>query len=300
MGIGDSEPRSSRLLRTVIGAYRRGVLPPRGYGKLFDHTPAEWWGGQDVRIGTQIGEMVLPLRDHGARQYLVFGELPHERAETAMMRRLLPRLRTVIDVGASYGWYTRLAADLLPAGGTIVAIEANPTLRPYLLRNAGPRAEVLNAAIAGEPGETMFYLSANSSLSSAARPVGTPLTVSAVTLDQVVHAKGGTADLIKCDVEGGELAVLAGSRQVRAAARPPIWLIEVIERFLIEVGGSYADLDAAFASCGRVTYYQATDGGWLRPLDGGLHSLRHGRQANVVVVPEQRTADVADLVAEAP
>jgi hypothetical protein len=51
-------------------------------------------------------------------------------------------------------------------------------------------------------------------------------------------------DFVKCDVEGGEIAVLRGARQVRASASAPIWMIEVDEHFLTEAGNSIEDLMA--------------------------------------------------------
>lgn len=56
-------PRSSLLLRVVTAAYRKGFLPPRGTGQLFDRTPVSWWGGKDVFAKTKVGVMTLPLSD---------------------------------------------------------------------------------------------------------------------------------------------------------------------------------------------------------------------------------------------
>ena len=40
------------VLSTVIAAYRRGILPSRWYGKLFNYAPSWLWRGNDVRIRT--------------------------------------------------------------------------------------------------------------------------------------------------------------------------------------------------------------------------------------------------------
>jgi FkbM family methyltransferase len=278
----------------TLRAYRSGLLPARGYGRLFDLTPAWWWGGRELPVGTGVGEMLLPLRDHGARSLLVFGCYGHEEAETAALRRLLPRLRGVLDLGASFGWYARLAERHLPAGGRVVAVEANPAVVAYLRRNVGEAVTVLHAAVGERAGEQEFYASVTSSLSSTVRRVGTRLVVPAVTVDQLAQLLPAPVDLVKCDVEGGELAALRGSRAVRASQHPPIWLLEVIGAFLSEIGCSLSDVEREFDRCGPVAYYRCVEGGRLVLLPDGLATP--GLPSNVVVVPRQREEEVAPLL----
>ena len=136
---------STILLRMVIGAYRKRLIPKRGYGQLFNRTPSGLWGGDTVRADTQVGDLSICLRDHGARQLLVFGRIMHEEAETAFVGRLAPQIRSFYDIGANYGWYARLVSNLAPTA-KVVAIEANPNLVPHLMRNA-PHARILHAEL---------------------------------------------------------------------------------------------------------------------------------------------------------
>lgn len=282
------QPRTNALTRAVTTAYRRGYIPPKGYGKLFSRTPAWLWGGADVIARTDIGDLAVPIRDLGARQMLVFGRILHEEGETAVMRRLLPTISVFFDVGANYGWYARLAHDLNPRG-KVVAVEANPHLVPYLIHNVGPSVEVFNVAAADQAGQVTFYIADNSSLSSPNRNVGRPVTVPSTTLDDISDQVGVTPELVKCDVEGGELAVLRGAGRVRAVARPPIWLIEADEDYLEQAGLSYADLHQELSRFGPVTYWQAKRRGDVTPLPS-LESLRGRVSVNVFVVPESRAA----------
>jgi len=287
------EQGSTILLRTVIGAYRKHLIPRRGYGQLFNRTPAGLWGGDIVRAHTQIGDLSICLRDHGARQLLVFGKIGHEEAETAFVGRLAPRLRSFYDIGANYGWYSRLVGNRAPAA-RIVAVEANPNLIPHLIPNA-PRARVLNAAVTDSPGELTFHLSSNSALSSAPRPVGAPVTVVATKLDDIT-ADDAEVDLVKCDVEGGEMMVLRGARELRGREKPPVWLLEADERFLAEAGASYEALHAELSLFGPVGYYRARPTGCLVRLPRGLSDLPGNRAVNVVVVPDTRADLIRGLV----
>jgi FkbM family methyltransferase len=281
------EPRQvNTLARAVTGAYRRGWLPARGYGQLFSRTPAGLWGGHDVLIQTEVGELAIPLREVGARQLLVFGRIMHERGETELMRRLLPNVGTFIDIGANYGWYARLARDL-SKGAVVVAAEANPRLIPYLKFNLEPGAEVMHVAVGEKSGLATFYVSANSALSSPNRMVGDPVTVEAITLDQISDRIGKVPDIVKCDVEGGEMAVLRGAEQVRSADLPPIWLMEADEQFLTQTGGSYDELHRELTRFGPVRYYRAAPDGSLISLPG-LGAFQGTEFVNVLVVPEKR------------
>lgn len=287
-------PGSSRLLRVVTGAYRSGVLPPRGYGQLFDRSPSWLWGGDVVTAGTDVGEMTVSLRDHGARQLLVFGHILHEEGETSLVRRLAPRLRRFYDVGANYGWYSRLVALSAPHVA-VTAVEANPILLPFLGSNVLEGTDVLSCALSDAVGTLVFHVSDSSVLGSAHRAVGKPIEVPCQTLDSIAaHSEG--VELVKCDVEGGEMAVLRGARALRDSSQPPMWLIEADERFLQEVGASYDELHAELSSGGPVAYYKADADGFVSLLGGGLSDLRGTSDVNVLVVPDARQDLIAGLV----
>jgi FkbM family methyltransferase len=283
---------STILLRTVIGAYRKRLIPKRGYGSLFNRTPSVLWGGDTVRADTQVGDLSICLRDQGSRQLLVFGRILHEEAETAFVGRLAPQIRSFYDIGANYGWYARLVSNLAPTA-KVVAVEANANLIPHLRRNA-PRARVLHAAVTDAPGELTFHISSNSVLSSAQRTVGTPTTVAAIKLDDIT-ADDAEVDFVKCDVEGGEMAVLRGSRELRSREKPPAWLLEANEAFLVQTGASYEALHDELSMFGPVGYYQAQSTGSIARLRHGLSDLRE-IGVNVVVVPDARADLVCDMV----
>jgi FkbM family methyltransferase len=284
---------STILLRMVIGAYRKRLIPKRGYGQLFNRTPSGLWGGDTVRADTQVGDLSICLRDHGARQLLVFGRIMHEEAETAFVGRLAPQIRSFYDIGANYGWYARLVSNLAPTA-KVVAIEANPNLVPHLMRNA-PHARILHAAVTDIPGELAFHISANSALSSAQRTVGAPVAVAAIKLDDIT-ADDAEVDFVKCDVEGGEMMVLRGSRELRSREKPPVWLLEANETFLVETGASYEALHDELSMYGPVGYYRAQSTGRIARLRHGLSDLRGTSDVNVVVVPNARADLVCDMV----
>lgn len=280
----------SLLLRTVTRGYRKGILPPRGTGVLFDRTPAWIWGGLDVTVDTEFGPMLLPLRDHGPRQILAFGRPRNEFHETKLLGRLAERIECAIDIGANVGWFTLVLGG---HGVQVQAFEPNKHVFPYLRSNARDldRVTVHEQAVGEQVGSITFFEAASSDLSSASRRVGTPVEVEMTTVDTLLNQTNCRPDLVKCDVEGGELQVLRGAKALRASEDAPLWLLEVVERFLVEQGSTYEDLEAE--TKGSAKFSVDSTGRWA-PL-ASFADLR-GTSRNVLVVPPGRRDLVADLV----
>ena len=188
---------------------------------------------------------------------------------------------------------TRASLAISPAA-KVVAVEANPNLIPHLIRNA-PHARVLHAAVTDIPGELTFHISSNSALSSAPRTVGNPVTVVATKLDDIT-ADDAEVDFVKCDVEGGEMMVLRGSRELRSREKPPVWLLEANETFIGETGASYEALHDELSMFGPVGYYRAQSTGRIVRLRHGLSDLRGTSDVNVVAVPDARADLVCNMV----
>jgi hypothetical protein len=115
----------------------------------------------------------------------------------------------------------------------------------------------------------------------------------ATKLDDIT-ADDTEVDFVKCDVEGGEMMVLRGSRELRSREKPPMWLLEANETFLVETGASYEALHDELSMFGPVGYYRAQPTGRIARLPRGLSDLRGISDVNVVAVPDAR----ADLVCE--
>jgi FkbM family methyltransferase len=133
-------------------------------------------------------------------------------------RRLAPG-DTFVDVGANIGYFSLLGSVAVGPGGSVVAIEASPTICRQLERgvdrNHLSNVRVVNAVVAADHGHQMVYLGpdTHTGLTTVrgqsymtpeseirAAPLGSLLT----------GAELRQARLIKIDVEGDEDAVIAG------------------------------------------------------------------------------------------
>lgn len=138
----------------------------------------------------------------------------------AVIRRLLQPTSVCIDVGAHIGSMTHLFRQLAPEGAH-VAVEAEPVKAAWL-RKAFPDLTIAETAVSDSEGEVTFYENLDrpgfSSLSARAGRVQ-EITVPCTTLDKLL-AERDRVDLMKIDVEGFELNVIRGAREVIARLKP--------------------------------------------------------------------------------
>lgn len=138
----------------------------------------------------------------------------------AVIGRLLDKDSVCVDVGAHIGSMTHLFRTLAPDGAHIV-VEAVP-FKAAWLSETFPNLTVTQTAVSNNEGEVTFYENLDrpgfSSLSARQGRVQ-ELTVPCTTLDKLL-ADRDRIDLIKIDVEGFELAVVQGARDVIMRTRP--------------------------------------------------------------------------------
>ena len=151
--------------------------------------------------------------------------------EVAMLRELLNGRDLFVDVGANCGLYTLIACH---AGVPVLAIEPNDLnfrrLQENLVHNRYEKAEALNLALGEEKGKCLLY-GGGEGASLLKNWGGMTSTyareVEVETLDRLMMSRPANDRLlIKVDVEGHELPVLAGARGLLARSTAPAWIME--------------------------------------------------------------------------
>ena len=163
--------------------------------------------------------MCFPSLDPYWAPYL-WGGRAYEPDVEAIFRRLasVPD-KILVDCGANIGfWTVRLSA---PEFGfsRLIAVEPNPRLTPLLTRNValnGIDCTIVSKAIAEEAGQIVHLAGtehhAVASVSDHGVPVHTTSLDSLVTPDEA----DGRMVVVKLDVEGSEIAAIAGARRLSA------------------------------------------------------------------------------------
>jgi FkbM family methyltransferase len=173
-----------------------------------------------ARLPRDLGgaAFICDLSDTIAREVCFTGR--YEPQETQIAQRLLRRGMTVVDVGANWGYFTLTCAHLVGAEGRVIALEPHPaltsTLASNLRANNLAHVEALAVAAGARAGTRGFVgfaaAGGNSGVSRAAAASERADFESATAgLDELLDARGvRRVDLVKIDIEGGEVDAIAG------------------------------------------------------------------------------------------
>lgn len=227
---------------------------------------SQWFDGYTytVRHGPLSG-----MKRKGGLGFLPFG--PRRTAESQFFAQLDLRNRVVYDVGGFQGLLTLFFAA---RAAHVVVYEPNPASRARLEENLRLNG-VGNVTVRpvgvgdGRREATLTFdplmpgaASADASIAAQIRTTAehsATATVPIVTLDEDLAERGlPLPDFVKIDVEGLELAVLTGMRELLYAHRPTLY---------IEMHG--ATLDEKLANASRVVTLLDEIGYPLRHVESG-------------------------------
>lgn len=158
----------------------------------------------------------------------------------------------VVDVGAHTGLYSLLAARTNP-NAHVIAVEADPYNAVALATNArGTGVRVVAMAASDTVGRTTFRQNLGTVGSSLLDRSGTGpvrvVEVETTTIDAL--SLDARSLVLKIDVEGAELAVLAGAADTIARAREATLLVELNPKALAAGGHTGAELVATLEALG--------------------------------------------------
>jgi len=235
-------------------AYERGELPrdefwlkaQQEYRRSRENSslPAS---GVITRIRDDGGTLVIELHD-GLRMLWNIEDLRtapnmllnhgvYEARELQILREIARHAQIVFDVGANVGWYTLyMARAIARRGGHLYAFEPIPktfeTLKYNVLLNALQSCTTLSPLGLGETAADVefFVPSVTGSVAASQRPLFEDQTnervpARIVRLDDFVSERAlKRLDLLKCDIEGGELLMLKGGLDTIRRFRPVLFL----------------------------------------------------------------------------
>ncbi len=179
---------------------------------------------------------VVP-RDQIGRAIYFYGMF--ELATTYLVRACLLPGDVFLDIGANSGYFTVIAGSLVGPTGEVHCFEPADGMRARLARNVAlnglDNCRVRAEAVWSHAGEVPFFetnVPDNSGCSSVLPGPGrttAPRLLPSTTLDEIARQVGRTVDLVKIDVEGGELAVLEGGRHFLGGPKAPAIVFESYE-----------------------------------------------------------------------
>lgn len=166
---------------------------------------------------------------------------------------------TVLDIGAFLGEYTLLAARQVGSTGRVFSFEPEPVNFSFLARNIDrnelrDRVSAFPYAVTATSGTQIFFLEpeegSGSSLFFQRDREAAKMPVECVTLDAFLD-KSLVVDVIKVDIEGGEVAALDGMGQtIRRGSQHLVMFVECFPRGLQSAGTTPRSLVARLAKLG--------------------------------------------------
>jgi len=168
----------------------------------------------------------------------------HELYTTELFKAAVNRGDVVVDLGASIGYYTLIAAKLVGPSGRVYAFEPNPDIYCLLQKsvdsNKYNHVFPVQKAVGDRNGSIRFFKSFFSGESSIYHHVHfkdrkiEQSEVQCVTLDSYLEEK--SIDVVKMDVEGAEMAALNGMQKI-IAQNDRLTLFTEFNPTALEAGG---------------------------------------------------------------
>lgn len=186
----------------------------------------------------------------------------YEKKETTFVENILEDDDVFFDVGSNVGYYTLIAANKIKRG-KVYAFEMEPgnykAILENLALNALENVQVTNCAVSDTPGKITFAKATNdnkgihSLFHLEGYSVGSG-EADAITLDDFVRDNAITkVSKVKIDVEGAELLVLRGMKNILTQFSPEM-LVEINAFTLKSAGVKLAEVYDFLAGFGYAPY----------------------------------------------
>jgi FkbM family methyltransferase len=192
--------------------------------------------------------MYLNPSEHIQQQLFWYGYYEKDVILTWEAFLQLQTTSVVLDIGANAGYYSLIASKKVRK---VYAFEPSPLMRQQLEKNIAlngiQNISVEPYAVSNKNGSAILYLSAdNNSGMTGMQPAenfsGTTEIVKTVSIDEWIRTKDSpTIDVVKIDVEGAEMKVLEGMKNVLERDHPGIF-IEIIPSLLEKYGNKAEDI----------------------------------------------------------
>jgi FkbM family methyltransferase len=150
----------------------------------------------------------------------------------AALHELVQPGAIIYDVGANIGYVSLLLAKAAGERGRVFAFEALPDnaerwRKNIALNGLSARMDLFAGAVTGAAGPVHFLVHASGGMGKAVGSAGrldqyqTEIEIPGLSLDEFVYGQGNPPpQVVKMDIEGGEVMALPGMRRVLAEARP--------------------------------------------------------------------------------
>ena len=235
------------MLKVLIDIWRRGntlfagtwVSKIPGVSRLHTYLAASILNGKTHEVD---GQKMVAVFDPATKDLLYYKN-NYEPHISSLFCSMLEEGMVVLDIGASLGYYTLLAAKRVGDNGVVIAFEPDPVAFCGLLKNirlnGWKNVRAFQFAVSDSNGERkMGNLTTHKSFAVKNNTIGI-ITVKTISLDSFLDVD---PDIIKIDVEGAELEVINGMKKILAKGKAKI-ICEVTPSHLSSLGYSAEEIE---------------------------------------------------------
>lgn len=225
-------------------------------------------------------DLELPRSREGiVEELIVFGV--HEPIGTDAYARIIDPGDVVLDIGMNIGYYCAVASSRIGARGAIFGFEPDPDAFACAVQNAaklGVPFEAKQGAVAESSGEVTFHrsnvLNWGSLCQSDTLSQTESITVEGHSVDDFCKKYNVRPNVIRMDIEGGELGAIAGAVDTLRSCVPKLFM--EVHPWLLGRAATYELLqkliDAGYDKAIRID--RAIDNPWDRYKEyGAMTSL---------------------------
>jgi FkbM family methyltransferase len=144
-----------------------------------------------------------------------------EELTTKLFKEVVKEGDVVVDLGANIGYFTLLAARLVGSEGKVYSFEPEPLNHGLLLKNIElnryDNVVAMQKAVSDTSGQVKFFLDRKDTGAHSIYQSDDSrehIEIESVTLDEFFQDKNYRVNVIKMDIEGAELAALAGMQRI--------------------------------------------------------------------------------------
>ncbi len=211
------------------------------------------------------GKMKLDLWDEA--QFPLYYNI-YEWKETPTIIQLVKDCRTVLDIGGNIGQMALLFAQYAQRVHTFEPVPAKADRLDYNIKINGLEHKIYlhSAALSDSIGTIQFYLPTEDnggigSIVGANTGEVNVLSVNSDTTDHFILENNVTnIDLIKMDIEGGELFALRGMTGLLGSSNKPIVIMEMTRKMMDAAGYTSTDMLTIMENCGYSCYKFSKNG----------------------------------------
>lgn len=251
----------------------------------------------DVMLRLRDGRAFAWDASHPNALLTIPSEGMFEKREFDFVCSWIRRGDIVFDVGANFGWYTTLFRQLLGGTGAVHSFEPVPSafqlLERHVQLNPSPTQTIINNCALGEnSGRNSMWVPTRGGRGTPfaslkkQESIGRQLKIDVEVMTMTDYAQSrdvGSIDFVKCDVEGAELLVARGFRDLLDRGIRPVWLVELSAELMRPFGAEPGHLLDVFSGQ-DYALCDIVEGGALSELDRAeVHKV-----SNLVMVPRER------------